>query len=282
MSFRFVQLSDMHLSARRTMFRDNWEQVLEMLAADPPDLIICTGDAVLGDPDVEADHAYARSQLERLPVPWRIIPGNHDVGDCRIAGGMDKRVNEARLARWARHWGEDRWAFEAGGWLMIGVNAHTLNAPGLPQEAEQLAWLDQTLAQADQALPIALFVHKPLFMDHPSETVEEQSSLDPEARRRLLAAFTGRRLKLVASGHKHQYRAFDLDGTRHVWGPSTSVINGVPQAPDWGLREVGFVAYTLDGARVRQRLVGRDVLTRHEAYLLGPEDGGPGWAPIPA
>ena len=69
--------------------------------------------------------------------------------------------------------------------------------------------------------------------------------------------------------------AFDLDGTRHVWAPSTAAVNGDPRSPCWGLREVGFVAYGLDGARVRQRIMGRDLLTRHEAYLLAPEDGGP-------
>lgn len=283
MTYRLVQISDPHLSARRSIFHDNWEQVLEMLAADPPDLIVITGDAVLDDPDSEGDHAFARAQFERLPAPWRIIPGNHDVGDSRVAGAMAKTVSEARLARWARHWGEDRWAFPAGGWLMLGINAQTLNAPGLAQEAAQLAWLSQVLAAADPSLPIALFTHKPVFMDHPEETAVDQSALDPVARGRLLAALAGRRLRLVASGHKHQWRAFDLDGTRHVWAPSTAAVNGDPRTTCWGLREVGFVAYGLDGARVRQRLVGRDALTRHEAYLLPPEDGGPargqGWRP---
>jgi len=272
---RLIQLSDPHLGARRAYHQDNWETVLEILAADPPDLIIVTGDMVLSDPDVEEDHAFARAQLDRLPAPWRAIPGNHDIGDNLVSGAMRQRVDAARLERWARHWGEDRWAFAAGGWLLVGVNAQILNAPGLPAEADQQAWLEATLAAADPALPVALFVHKPLFMDHPSETEMDQSALDPEARRRLLAPFAGRRLKLVASGHKHQWRCFGLGGVRHVWAPSTAAVNGAPDARSWGLREVGFVEHLFEGERLRTRLLGRDLLTRHESYMFKLEYGGP-------
>jgi 3',5'-cyclic AMP phosphodiesterase CpdA len=282
MTLRIIQLSDPHLSPTRAFHQDNWDQVLEVLAADPPDLIIVTGDLVLSDPDVEDDHAFARAQLDRLPAPWRVLPGNHDIGDNLVSGAMAKRVNEDRLARWQRHFGEDRWAFTIDGWLMLGLNAQILNAPGLTAEAAQRAWLDAALAQADPTAPVALFLHKPLFMDHPSETAMDQSSLDLEARRGVVEALAGRDLRLVASGHKHQWRAFDLDGVRHVWAPSTASVNGAPTAKNWGLREVGFVEHRLEGRRTRQRLLGRDWLTRHESYVVSLEHGGPMQAPVTA
>ena len=52
MTYRLVQISDPHLSARRSIFHDNWEQVLEMLAADPPDLIVHGGDVAFKRVDV--------------------------------------------------------------------------------------------------------------------------------------------------------------------------------------------------------------------------------------
>ena len=136
------------------------------------------------------------------------------------------------------------------------------------------------LAKTDPAAPVALFLHKPLFMDHPSETAMDQSSLDLEARNGVMAMLAGRDLRLVASGHKHQWRGFDLDGVRHVWAPSTASVNGAPTATNWGLREVGFVEHQLEGRRTRQRLLGRDWLTRHESYVVSLEHGSPMRAPI--
>ena len=280
MSLRVIQLSDPHLSATRPFHQDNWEQVLEVLDADPPDLIVVTGDVVLSDPDEEDDHRFARSQLDRLPAPWRVLPGNHDIGDNLVSGAMAKRVDEARLARWHRHFGEDRWCLTLDGWLLLGLNSQILNAPGLDAEGVQRAWLETALAAADPAAPVALFLHKPLFMDHPSETAMDQSSLELEARSGLLAMLAGRDLRLVASGHKHQWRAFDLDGVRHVWAPSTASVNGAPTAKNWGLRDVGFVEHRLEGRRTRQRLLGRDWLTRHESYVVTLEHGGPMRAPV--
>jgi 3',5'-cyclic AMP phosphodiesterase CpdA len=279
-SLRIIQLSDPHLSATRPFHQDNWEQVLEALAADPPDLIIVTGDVVLSDPDEEDDHGFARRQLDRLPGPWRVLPGNHDIGDNLVSGAMAKRVDAQRLRRWHRHFGEDRWSLTLDGWLLLGINAQILNAPGLAAEAEQAAWLEAVLAKADPTAPVALFLHKPLFMDHPSETAMDQSSLDLEARNGVMAMLAGRDLRLVASGHKHQWRAFDLDGVRHVWAPSTASVNGAPTARNWGLREVGFVEHQLEGRRTRQRLLGRDWLTRHESYVVSLEHGSPMRVPI--
>ena len=274
MGFRVIQLSDPHLSAARPFHQDNWEQVLETLAGDPPDLIVVTGDVVLSDPDDEDDHRFAHEQLSRLPAPWRVLPGNHDIGDNIVSGAMAKRVDEPRLARWQRHFGADRWSLTKEGWLLLGINAQILNAPGLAAEAEQQAWIGAVLADADPDAPVALFLHKPLFMDHPSETTMDQSSLDLAARRGLLAMLAERDLRLVASGHKHQWRAFDLDGVRHVWAPSTATVNGAPAAKNWGLREVGFVEHHLSGRNSRQRLLGRDWLTRHESYIVALEHGG--------
>lgn len=280
MSLRIVQLSDPHLSAAWPFHQDNWDQVVEALAADPPDLIVVTGDVVLSDPDEEDDHRFAREQLNRLPAPWHVLPGNHDIGDNIVSGAMAKRVDAVRLARWRRHFGEDRWAITRDGWVLLGVNAQILNAPGLAAEAEQQAWVRAVLADADPGAPMALFLHKPLFMDHPSETMMDQSSLELTARNGLMAMLEGRDLRLVASGHKHQWRAFDLDGVRHVWAPSTASVNGAPTAKNWGLREVGYVEHRLDGRRTRQRLLGRDWLTRHESYIVSLEHGGSMRAPV--
>lgn len=270
---RIVQVSDLHLSRKRAYHQDNWEIVLDWLAEEQPDLVVVSGDVVLNDPDATDDLTFAREQVERIPVPWLAIPGNHDIGDNVVSGSMAQRVDAARRKRWLELFGPDYWQKDLGAWTLVGVNAQILNSEGLEAEAEQAAWLADSVGRLPPERPIALFVHKPLFMDRPSETAIVGDCLELEARRRLMAPFASRNLRLVACGHKHQYRSFGLDGTVHVWAPATGMVNFGPDRVMWGLRVVGFVEITLSGERMRQRLVGHDFLFRHESYVRIGEHG---------
>jgi hypothetical protein len=80
-------------------------------------------------------------------------------------------------------------------------------------------------------------------------------------------------VRLVSTGHKHQTRAFSLDGIYHIWAPSTACVNGRPDALHWGTREVGFIDYRFSPEGFSHRVVGADFLFRHENYIrkLGAE-----------
>lgn len=270
---RILQVSDLHLSAARGYYQDNWEMVLEWIAAERPDFVVVSGDVALNDPDLADDLAYAREQIARIPVPWRAIPGNHDIGDNVVSGSMKQRVTAERRQRWLDLFGLDYWREEQGNWTLIGVNSQILNSQGLTAEDEQARWLSETLAGVPDDRAIALFLHKPLFTDHPSETLVHATSLELAARTALLAPFAGKSLRLVACGHKHQYRSFGLDGVIHLWAPSTGVVNHPPDVKMWGLREVGFLDIRLGEKGLRQRMVGSDFLFRHESYVRILEHG---------
>jgi 3',5'-cyclic AMP phosphodiesterase CpdA len=270
---RILQVSDLHLSAERAYYQDNWEMVLEWIEVERPDFVVVSGDVALSDPDLCEDLAFARRQLDRITVPWRVIPGNHDIGDNIVSGSMAKRVNAERRQRWLDIFGPDYWREDQGKWTLIGVNTQILNSQGLAAEGEQSQWLTETLRDVPDERPIGLFVHKPLFMDHPSETVVQASCLELEAREALLAPFAGKSLRLVACGHKHQYRSFGLDGVIHLWAPSTGAVNHLPDVKMWGLREVGFLDIRLGDQGIRQRLIGSDFLFRHESYVRILEHG---------
>ena len=274
---RIVQVSDIHLSATHDYHRDNWRKVAAWIAREAPDLVVVNGDIVLEDPDAEADHAFARDALSRLPARCRVLPGNHDIGDNILFGKMEKRVNDERRARFLRHFGEERWAFDGGGWHFVGVNAQLFGSGGQSAEADQWHWLEEDLERHAGA-PIALFTHKPLFLDHPSDADSadvnlRQSCLDHASRSRLLALCRRHGVRLVSTGHKHQTRAFSLDGIYHIWAPSTACVNGRPDALHWGAREVGFIDYRFGPDGFSHRVVGSDFLFRHENYVrrLGAE-----------
>jgi 3',5'-cyclic AMP phosphodiesterase CpdA len=263
--FRIVQISDLHLGPALDHHRENWEIALEWLAEARPDLVIVTGDLV-DEPDEPGIFAFAREQMERMPAPWRAIPGNHDIGDCLSHPDPDKHVTAARRVRWLDAFGPDWWRHGAQHWTLLGLNAQLLQA-GDGSEA-QWDWLAGTLAELPPAMPVALFIHRGLFLDHPSETAVTDDVLHPEARRRLAALFGGRALRLVASGHKHQYRSFSLGGSLHVWTPSVACVNKAPDVKSWGLRIVGFVEYRLSpSGGLRHRLIGDDFLVRNESYM---------------
>lgn len=270
--YRLVQVADVHLGAGQEHHLDNWNMVLDWIARERPDIVVANGDLIMSDPDTEADYVFARAQFDRLTAPCRYLPGNHDIGDNIVAGAMPQRVDDARRARFLRHFGEERWAFEAAGWGLIGINAQLLGSNGQPAEAEQWQWFEQSLAQF-AGKPVALFLHKPLFLDHPLEadhddSMRKQSCLDLASRTQLLALCKRYGVRLISSAHKHQTRAFSFDGIYYLWAPSTACVNGPPTALHWGAREVGFLDLRLrEGGRFSHRFVGADFLFRHENYI---------------
>src|SRR6476660_8386046 len=92
----------------------------------------------------------------------------------------------------------------------------------LPEAAEQ----EVAAAQGMQGLglrSLALFLHKPLFDQTPDESTISNRFLTPAQRGRL-STMLGVVPALVVSGHIHQYRSSDADGSHHVWGPSTAFV----------------------------------------------------------
>lgn len=269
---RLVQVSDLHLGAGREHHLDNWRKVLAWAAREQPDMVVVNGDLIMSDPDTDTDHAFARSQVDLLGIPTRFLPGNHDIGDNVLFGKMEQRVNAERLARFRRHYGEERWSFAAAGWGFVGINAQLFGSGGLPEEQAQWDFIEAALAEL-HGKPIALFLHKPLFLDYPGEGDHDdvqlrQSVIDAQSRTRLLDLAHRHGVRIVSCGHKHQTRAFSLDGIYHFWAPATACVNGAPTALHWGTREVGFIDFRFraDGS-FEHRVVGQDFLFRHENYI---------------
>lgn len=265
--FRIVQISDPHLSTFHWQHNHNWEILLEWLGRQAPDLVVVSGDVLYSDSDDESDMAFARSQLSRIPCPWVVIPGNHDIGDCPSHPSSPKHVTQGRLKRWLHTFGTDRFVSQVPGWTLLGLNAQTLFSGEFGQD--QWDWLEKQLAGITDSRSLAIFCHRPLFLEQLDETTANDDALHPDIRNRLLTLLAPHNLALFASGHKHQYRAFGLNRTVHIWAPSVSCVNKHPSVASWGLRTVGLIEYILmpDG-QLRHTLTGDNFLLRNENYLL--------------
>lgn len=73
---RLTLVSDLHLGAGTEYHHDNWLKVVAWVDRVKPDLLIVNGDIIMGNPDNEADYAFARNEITKLSVPYRCLPGN--------------------------------------------------------------------------------------------------------------------------------------------------------------------------------------------------------------
>jgi 3',5'-cyclic AMP phosphodiesterase CpdA len=243
MTFRIAQISDTHLSETRPYFVDNFVRIGEALRASKPDLVVNTGDVSLDGASHEDDLAAGRRLHDKLGLPLRFLPGNHDLGDAQeTASHGEFPIDAERRARYLRYFGPDWWSFDVPGWRILGLNAQLLGSD-LAEAAEQ----DTAIAQAMDGLgqrSLALFLHKPLFDQTVGESAISSRFLTPAPRQHLMTAL-GVVPALVVSGHIHQYRSLDAQGSHHVWGPSTAFVLPERIQPLYGLKEVGYVEHHL-------------------------------------
>jgi 3',5'-cyclic AMP phosphodiesterase CpdA len=243
--FRLIQISDTHLTARLPALTDNFHRVSEYIDQKRPDLVINSGDLAFDASTSPGDLELARSLHAALPVACRCLPGNHDIGDHPTSAGSPPHpVTEPDRQAFIAAFGEDRFSFDAAGWCFIGLNSMVLNT-GLASEAEQYDWLAAELAETE-GRPVALFLHKPLFLHSPGDPELAASAiryLPAPSRRRLLEMLGAVDLRLIASGHVHQRRDFTHGPVRHIWAPSTGFVIPDRVQEVIGLKEVGLVEY---------------------------------------
>ena len=158
--------------------------------------------------------------------------------------------------------GSDRFAETVGAWRVIGLNAQLLGC-GLPEEAEQNAWLDAELATAEG--PIALILHKPLFLADEAEPEFTATCTTPVARAELLARLRKADVRIVISGHLHAYRDIVINNIRYLWLPATSFIGQSHAGAD---PIVGLVSIDLENETPEVTLHRPEGLVAHDLVKI--------------
>ena len=205
---RIVQLTDTHFSAAKGV-PPQWPPLLDWLVADPPDLVVHTGDIVFEDPDDAADLAFARDLLDGVPAPLAVIPGNHDIG---FYG--DDAERPRRLATFRDTWGDDRFRLDLAGWRLVGADSYLLGT------VDHDEWLRDAVATTR---PVLAFVHQPL--DDPERDGWEMPAAAIAA---FESAVAGADVRVVASGHRHRSRSLG----RAVWAPSLTLTGDGTRGDD--------------------------------------------------
>jgi len=246
-----IVVSDTHLSPDAPEAQENWAAVVRYVTAAAPDLVIHLGDLSLDGARNPADLDHARRQLDLLPVPWAAVPGNHDIGDNPLPGvPAGSTITEGRRQRWLDVVGEDYWSLVIADWTLVAVNAQ-LAGSGLAAEASQWSWLEAQVRSAGPGQRIALLAHKPLTA--PADELPAAPPYrfwPPASRHRLSDLFAGRPPQLIASGHVHQARQLSLDGSSHVWVPTTWAVLPDHAQPVFGSKRCGVLSLTFAPGQV--------------------------------
>jgi 3',5'-cyclic AMP phosphodiesterase CpdA len=232
---RIALLADSHLSPRAPECLANWEAARCAVARLGADFTLHLGDLTLDGHHQSDELAHAARLVQDWPHPMLVLPGNHDVGD----GSGEQAFDAAALARFNTAFGRDHWSLQAGRWLLLGINAQLMGTH-TPDEAQQWSWLEEQAASGPADHPIALFSHRPLARQHAGEQQRRSSYLPIEARDRLMRGALRSRLKLVVSGHLHQYLDNTVAGLRHVWLPSAAFVMGDDVQGRLGEKVVGL------------------------------------------
>ena len=243
---RIIVLSDIHLSPTHGFFWENWRVAREFAEAMKGDAVIVNGDLAINGPDSDAEIAFAATALAKLRTRVLALPGNHDVGDEPPGQDPDQIINADRLARWDKSFAADRWVLDAGGWRLLGVNAQLFGS-GLAREHAQNQWLDEQLRTAER--PVALFLHKPLFVDHPGDDVVSPACMAPSVRARLLDKLNPFDVRLIVSGHLHEHLDRMFGGRRHLWAPAVAFAAPQSHGGD-GRCGLMIVDFSQDGVEV--------------------------------
>jgi 3',5'-cyclic AMP phosphodiesterase CpdA len=169
---RVILVSDTHLSPSAAEAQANWEAVLRYVAAAAPDVVLHLGDLTQDGARSADELHHGRRQLDRLPVAWRAVPGNHDIGDNPWPGAPDGSVvDSGRRQRWLDIVGADHWSLSTDGWTLLAINAQLLGsggrygrprpqgrcaaAPALRRPASQALALGRPASQGIRAQPDA-------------------------------------------------------------------------------------------------------------------------------
>ena len=254
---RIIQFSDTHISHHGGVGHGNAERLVDYLnEVARPDLAVNTGDVVILDPDAADDRDAAIRIHERIQAPLRVLPGNHDVGECAADPWRGLGVTSERVRNFRSAWGSDRFlvfgdaAHDAQDWAFVGISSE-LCGSGLPEEDEQWTWLEEVAAEA-AGRSVMLFLHKPLVID---DGTRENVTLTAAARARILGAFRPGDLQVIANGHVHRYRCTPADDALAVWAPSLAFATQAEPELKFEPGIAGVVEYRIRGPRVDVRFV---------------------------
>ena len=224
-TLKFALMSDIHISIGTPSEKGTMQCVEDINANPEIQFVMINGDIANFGSDDELQSA--KDILDKLNVPWFIIPGNHDA-----------TWSESGTNSFARIFGYERYEFEAGGIKFIGTpcGPNIRMAPALVPR-ESMLWLEDQIEKMPQDQPLFYANHYPL----------DSSLLKYDS---VIELLKRKNIQLVFSGHWHVDKAMDYEGL-----PGVIIRSQLATAR----KEIGYVIAEKRGSMItfRDKIVGK-------------------------
>ena len=186
-TFRFAQLTDIHISSQQT--KDWLRQSIDQINADSTiDFVLVTGD-LTDNGDNQSLEDFARL-LKSLNKPYYVISGNHET-----------TWSESGMETFGRLFKSERLEFEHKGFLFLGFTTGPFVRMAYGHvQPQDLSWVRQEAQRKGQGKRLIIVTHYPLQEGDVDNWYQATDSL--------------RRLNPVCliGGHYHQNLALSYDG----------------------------------------------------------------------
>ncbi|MGY2288746.1 phosphodiesterase [Pseudomonas sp. SDO528_S397] len=241
--FLVAQISDLHLKAGQRLTYG----VVDTLGAlrravehvntryPQPDIVVISGDLVdFGRPD---EYAVLRPELERLQMPYYLVPGNHDSREHLLEAFADQAYLPLS-ADAPLDWVVDDYPLR-----LIGLDSTVPGGHGGQLLDSQLQWLDARLATRP-AVPTLVILHHPPFISGIGH-MDREPFINAAAFEQVIAAHP--HVERVLCGHLHRPMQRRFGGSLCCVCPGTShqiVLDLQVQAPaHFNLEPAGYLLH---------------------------------------
>ncbi len=236
-----AQLTDLHIKAGgKTAYAGKVDTFAKLQRAvdhlnamcPQPDLVLITGD--LGDFGLVEEYRQARLALDRLQMPFYLVPGNHDERQALREAFADHKYlfqTDAHLS----------YAIEGLPLRLVGLDTSVPGKPCGEVDGVRRDWLEAQLSRAPQQRTLLFMHHPPVevgldHMDvqrlHGSDELASVLALNPQ-------------VELILCGHLHRPVEFIWCGRPVYVGSAHNhavTLDLTPEAPS---------SFTLEPAMIR-------------------------------
>lgn len=193
-SFKFGWITDSHIGAPNADV-DLIACVNDINLRKEIEFVFVTGDVTEKGRNDEL--RLAKEILDKLNVPYYIIPGNHDT-----------KWSESGGFKFSELWKDNKFAFEKHNTKFIGINSGIIwRGGGGHVTPEDIIWLDSVITATPSSKEIYFFIHHQL-----------DSEIDNWFK--VTNVLRKKNIKAVFCGHGHANKFYDFNGIPGVMGRS--------------------------------------------------------------
>lgn len=206
-----------------------------------PEFVVSVGDLIEGysedEGQVENEWREFLGFIDQLQMKFFFVAGNHDL------------TNPLMHQIWRKHFGPEWYSFDYQGVHFVCLCSED---PESTLGSQQLAWVEQDLAEHKDARWTFLFVHKPLWVY--AETELAAGNTDTTNWKKI-ESWLGNRPHTVFAGHAHQYVQFERNG-RHYYQLATTGGASSLRGQEYGeFDHVTWVTMEPDGPHIANLLL---------------------------